>query len=219
MGRHETNRPLTKEEQKLVEDNHGLIYGYLFMKNYDLDSDLWNDLYTECALGLMQAARTYKEDQGTFSNFAYAVMRNYCSNYFSKKKRDENEQKTDVILDARFRAAKIDDSSSNLTLKDTIGVYDNTFIKMDVRDTWYRALESSFLNEKSTANKKRDKEIVTLYYIDGYNIAEIANKFGISKQRVSIILKRFNERFCMLYQDGSAPEEITYAENILTKLT
>lgn len=218
MGRHEINRPLTEEEQKLVADNHNLIYGFLSMKKYDLDYELWDDLYTECAFGLMQAARTYREDRGTFANFAYSVMRNYCSNYFSKKKRDGNEQKTDAILDAEFGKGSNNDESSGLTLKDIIGVYDNTFMRMDVRDTWHRALES-FLTDKSTTCKKRNQEIVILFYIDGYSPIEISKKFGISNRRICSILKKFNERFQMLYQEGSAPEEVIYAENILTKLT
>lgn len=61
---------MTREAQKLVEDNHNLIYK--FLRNYNLEDD-WYDV---AAIGLCKAANNYNSDKYEFSTYAYRCMYN-----------------------------------------------------------------------------------------------------------------------------------------------
>lgn len=61
---------LTKEQQKLVEDNHGLIYSFLQSRNLPFD-----EFYDLAAIGLCTAAIGFDPTKGyEFSTYAYRVM-------------------------------------------------------------------------------------------------------------------------------------------------
>ena len=62
---------MTKEQQKLIEDNHNLIYGVL--KEYNLDREDWYDI---AAIGLCKAAISYDNSIGEFSTLAYRYIHN-----------------------------------------------------------------------------------------------------------------------------------------------
>lgn len=62
---------MTQEQQKLVEDNHNLIYH--FLRKYKLEHDKWYDM---AAIGLCKAAISYDESISKFSTYAYKVMLN-----------------------------------------------------------------------------------------------------------------------------------------------
>ena len=59
---------MTKEAQRLVEDNHNLIYK--FLRNHNLEDD-WYDV---AAIGLYKAANNYNSDKYEFSTYAYICM-------------------------------------------------------------------------------------------------------------------------------------------------
>ena len=77
------NFKLTKEQQKLVEDNHNLIYSYLHKRHLPVDST--SDFYGDAALGLCTAAHIYDASLGfKFSVIAYKAMENEV-NYTLRK--------------------------------------------------------------------------------------------------------------------------------------
>lgn len=63
--------PLTPQQQKLVEDNHNLIYSLAYKKNINLD-----EFYGDLAIGLCKAALAFDENRGKFSTLAYTSMYN-----------------------------------------------------------------------------------------------------------------------------------------------
>lgn len=76
-------RPLTREEQKLCEDHHHIIYEV--MRRYRFtDSGL--DVYGEFALALMDAAQKYTSSERlrkfSFSSVAYQLIRNRVSSLY-----------------------------------------------------------------------------------------------------------------------------------------
>lgn len=76
-------RPLTREEQKLCEDHHHIIYEV--MRRYRFtDPDL--DVYGEFALALMDAAQKYTSSERlrkfSFSSVAYQLIRNRVSSLY-----------------------------------------------------------------------------------------------------------------------------------------
>lgn len=67
---------LTEKQKKMVEENHGLIYG--FAKQHRLDLDVW---YNVLAEALCIAATTWREDGGAaFSTYVYRKMWGYKVN-------------------------------------------------------------------------------------------------------------------------------------------
>ncbi len=82
-------RALTPEQQKLVEDNHNLIYHILNKMNLDIE-----EYYGLAAIGLCQAARNYSNTKAKFSTYACFIMRAVIHNEFTRK----NAQKRDGIV-------------------------------------------------------------------------------------------------------------------------
>lgn len=62
---------LNKEQQKLVETNHNLIYSFAKSNNIDVE-----EFYDVLAIGLCKAALVYDENKGMFSTLAYKCMSN-----------------------------------------------------------------------------------------------------------------------------------------------
>ena len=62
---------LTSTQQKMVEENHNLIYGMAHKYKINLD-----EYYDVLAIGLCKAAMTFDETKGQFSTFAYVTMLN-----------------------------------------------------------------------------------------------------------------------------------------------
>lgn len=76
-------RPLTREEQKLCEDHHHIIYEV--MRRYRF-TDPGLDVYGEFALALMDAAQKYTSSERlrkfSFSSVAYQLIRNRVSSLY-----------------------------------------------------------------------------------------------------------------------------------------
>ena len=62
---------LTSTQQKMVEDNHKLIYGAAHKYKINLE-----EYYDVLAIGLCKAAMAFDETKGQFSTFAYIIMLN-----------------------------------------------------------------------------------------------------------------------------------------------
>jgi RNA polymerase sigma factor (sigma-70 family) len=72
------NRALTSEQQKLVEDNHSLIYQFLHKLNLDIE-----EFYGIAAIGLCKAAMSYgTSNKVVFSTYAHHVMHAEIKNEF-----------------------------------------------------------------------------------------------------------------------------------------
>lgn len=66
---------LNKEQQKLVSDNHELIYRFLKIRNFSTDAV--EDWYGTAAIGLCKAAMIYDVGSGCdFEKLAYIAMNN-----------------------------------------------------------------------------------------------------------------------------------------------
>lgn len=78
---------LTKEQQKLVEDNIKLIY--FCLKKYDRNPND-DDWYGAAAEGLCRAAMWYEPDKGEFSSYATkCIFRSMSKEYANSKKQVE----------------------------------------------------------------------------------------------------------------------------------
>lgn len=71
---------MTEEQKQLIADNHNLIYS--FLQRYHLDEEEYYDL---AAIGLCNAAKSYKNDISKFSTYAYKCMFNIVCKEIKKK--------------------------------------------------------------------------------------------------------------------------------------
>lgn len=72
------------DRDKLIVDNHNLIYSYAIKNHLDIE-----EYYGILAIALIKAAENYKEDYGTsFTTFAFTIMRNSIIRDGKKRSRD-----------------------------------------------------------------------------------------------------------------------------------
>ena len=71
---------LTQQQQQLVEDNHKLIYFYLYRNSLSVD-----EFYDVAAIGLCKAAITYN-GQTKFSTYAYSCIKCEIFNELHRQK-------------------------------------------------------------------------------------------------------------------------------------
>lgn len=93
-------KPLTTQQQSVVERNHNLIYGFAHL--YDLPIETFYDILS---LSLCKAVQYYDESKGKLSTYAYAIMySDMCEYYRQQKKYHKIQQnvKKDLTNDETY---------------------------------------------------------------------------------------------------------------------
>lgn len=168
---------LTSTQQKLVEDNHNLIYGAAHKHKINLD-----EYYDVLAIGLCKAAMQYDESRGQFSTFAYQTM---LSEYFGVLRHNKIARAVpeNAIVSMNVQ---IDNGSENpISFADMIPANDDMEGNIVSKDY------VEFLCNKLQSN--RIKIIVTLL-ADGMTQADIAENLGVSRQRVGQCVDRIRKK-------------------------
>ena len=162
---------LTLEQQKMVEKNHNLIYG--FMHKHKISPDY----YGSAALGLCNAAIHYDPSFGTtFATYAYKAM---LQQYLCDKK-----------LELKYECAV---SLDEKILEDT----ETTLKNLLADEVSHLDLESSsYIKWVFEMLPLLDLKIV-LYKLRGYTLRDIGIKLGCSRQTIlnhlNIIKKAIQE--------------------------
>ena len=94
---------LTLDQQRIVSENHNLIYSLANKKSINLD-----EYYDVLAIGLCKAAIAFDSTKGKFSTLAYTVMLN------------EYKQELRKQMENTLRSSMIACGSSNRGLSDVI---------------------------------------------------------------------------------------------------
>lgn len=152
---------LTPEQQKLVEQNHKLIYFVLHKNNWSVDK-----FYDVAAIGLCKAALTYEAKSGfEFSTYATRVISNQVletMRYESAKKRNRRK---DISLDTikeDYLQITCEDTERSILLREAL----NKINELPVIQRWVAKLT-----------------------VGGYTQTEIAEKLGISITKVGKTLE------------------------------
>lgn len=176
----EKYEPLTKEQQKLVEENAHVIYAVFDKLNVNpykgVDID---DIYGKCAVALCRAAQLYDKKKGkmTFFNFAFT----YCE-WAVLKYNEHTAYDWDNTRSFDFNYN--DSEDRNFTLENIIADPHDS-ISSVIAVTFYKDL----LKNETSVNQKIINSIIC-----GESVVDIANKFGISRQRVYQIFSRFTKK-------------------------
>ena len=167
---------MTLKQEKLVEENHNLIFS--FLKKYKLDID---DFYDLAAIGLCKAVLNYSDKISNFSTYAYTCM--YTEVMMELRK---NSQKKTIpkekILYYNAETSNNDDTTEYINF---IPAKEN--VEEDVISNVIFNLFRNSLHEKS-------KYIFDLL-VNEYSIKEIAEITGTSKQNVSRVRINMKNKF------------------------
>ena len=165
-------KQLNKTQQKLVEDNHNLIYS--FMHKNKLSFDAVEDWYGTCAVGLCKAALTYNPDRNVkFNTLAYVCMSNEMKMVFRQQ---EKEIKNPLSLQYNL------DEEENISLQDCICSRNDEIGEIEFYTVFNKhydklnELHKNIISDKIytdlTQNELRDK-----YNLSQGYISKIYNKF------------------------------------------
>lgn len=169
------DKALTKEQQKLVEDNHGLIYSFLQSRNLPFD-----EFYDLAAIGLCAAASGFDPTKGyEFSTYAYKAMASRISVEFRQKRnlRAVPEDKL-MYYQAPITSGEWEDFSR--------------WIPCSKGRTDLDALAEIMFEEYIETIPPKAKDILLLSK-QGYPHKEIHAKIGCSPQYVSLVRNNFRK--------------------------
>lgn len=170
---------MTEKQQKLVEDNHSLIYA--FLNKYHFPSD---EYYDVAAIGLCQAAISFDEGVSVFATYAYQCMFTSVCRELRKKKR-VGHIPDDKILYYESTMYENNDSDTAIYINympSNENVENNTIVNI------------TFDNFKASLNKEEHKQIIELLRC-GYTQVQIAESMGCAQSTISGVKKKLLQYF------------------------
>ena len=175
------NDRLTSEQQKLVSDNHNLIYKYIIKNNIDEE-----EYYDILCIGLCRAAKVFDESKGRFSTIAFRCMENELNSYKrSQMKKSVIPEHLIISYDSTLQTyGEYDFSISELTNDDCID-----------DDMGFESAFVEFENKLS----KNEKFIVSLL-LNEVSQTNIAKMLGCKRQNVNYHMKKIREKAEMFLQ-------------------
>ncbi len=169
---------LTSTQQKMVEDNHKLIYGAAHKYKINLE-----EYYDVLAIGLCKAAMAFDETKGQFSTFAYITMLNEYNGVLRHNKTSSVIPAQNIVsMNIRMSS---DDGDCVVEFGDMFP--DNVDIEKDTAETDY----IRFLCKKIC--HPQEQEVIQLL-ADGFTQSEIAERIGVSRQRIGQLMNKIRAK-------------------------
>lgn len=176
---------LNDTQRKLVEDNHNLIYSFLNSHRLSLDAD--EDWYGTAAIGLCKAALAYDSSKKLkFGTLAYVCMENEvrCIMRVNGKC---------VVPDISLDYEYADESNNGCAMLGDV-IPDN-------KDFYYPVYLYDAIELATKKISDRDKKIIDLVIHSSHTDAEIGKMFGVTKQSVSRIYRKFINEIRKYFND------------------
>ena len=168
---------LTKEQKKLVEENHNLIYSFAHKNNLNV-----NEYYDILAIGLCDAAQTFDENRGAFSTVAYHCMKNRLYKYWDRFK-NKNMIPENIVVS--YDAPMAEDDSIGL------GYYLDVLANSD---STYDIVESNILKTELLNIFNGADRVVLDCIVNGETYREIAKRIGCTHQMIGLRVKRIRKK-------------------------
>lgn len=168
---------MTSEAEKLVTDNLKLAY-YTANKYYLKYNVEFDDAVSISYIGLIKAAEHFDASRKVkFSTYAIKCI----LTEFRKELRKQSRRVDTISLNTLIS------DNSDLTFADLFPDEDNHYLNIE-----YDEILQNCLSKLTD----REKEIVIDYlHNSGLKQVDLAEKFGISRQRVSIIINKFRDNY------------------------
>ena len=179
-------KQLNKTQQKLVEDNHNLIYS--FMNKNKLSFDAVEDWYGTCAVGLCKAALIFNPNKNiAFSTLAYVCMANEMKLVFRSQ-----EKEIKNVLSLQYTI----NEEENLTLQDCICSRSDEIGQVEFYTVF---------NKHYDKLNKTHKNIINDFICSDVTQKDLSDKYDLSRSFISKIYNKFlNNIYSDLY--GSEAE-------------
>lgn len=178
---------LTLEEQRLVEDNHNLIYSFIYKHlNGNID-----EYYDVCAISLCKAIKTYNTNQNVpLSSYAYCIIMNDVKAVWRATKaqhRIPNE-----IIDSYNEPISNGDDVNNGCMLDVIP---------NVENLENLIIDNNIVNVELDKFDEMHRGMIELC-LAGYKQKEVAKKYNVAKQTVNRYFRKFAQNvYDALYID------------------
>ena len=180
MDKQKTRKPLTDEQRKLVEDNIRLTYEFVHRKGFTYGYE-FEDAVQIALLGLIRAARTFKENKSKFSSYAFLAMQSQFNMEYRKIKRQKESGIINISL------------SEPIIKNEELYVEDIIVERQDSIENIETMIAIKNIYEK--LNDKEKQVIDMVFYAKEKEASQknIAKKLGVSQSFVSRTLKKFRE--------------------------
>ena len=163
------------DKANLVEDHMKLAH-YVARKYMNSMAVEYEDLFQQCCIGLVRAAKSYKEDSETkFSTYAVSCMENEMRMVYRKKFREYGKIACSLESEVKLPSGRVVELSELLI--DEKANFEESLINNDTLERLMNVLSS------------REKEIVIQNYILDYDQMKISRLMGCTSANVSRILK------------------------------
>lgn len=171
-------KALTKEQQKIVEDNMGLVYKFCSTQGNKYNFD-FEDTIQIASVGLIKAVIFWDKNKGSLSTLAYTCMnREFLMAIRSRNKHDK------LGCIQSLNEPLLSDLDYDLTLEDVItdnkNLIDFILLKTSVESAYAK------LNDKQ-------KDVVYRYLVLGQKQIEIAKSLNLSQAHISRIITKFKD--------------------------
>jgi RNA polymerase sigma factor (sigma-70 family) len=159
---------LTDAQRQIAEDNHNLIYGFLWQNHLDVDE--W---YGIIAIGYLKAVLQWDSDRGKLSTFAFLTMKSAYVREINRRNRLMRKESCISIHSPICDGANIEIGD---LLPDPYDLADQCVSRVD--------LEAAL--KKLTSDQRR----ILSMALDGVYQSDIAIVMGISQPSISRTLKK-----------------------------
>lgn len=178
-------KKLTEEQQKLVAENHNLIYSFLHHYHFEIE-----EFYDIAAIGLCRAAANFDASRGNaFSTYAYKAM---YSQILLFKRQEKNKKAIPPHQIISYDSEVSNEEGDTSFFVNSIASKEN-LEKEVVFTVFFEDYVQSLKNEK-------DKKILELLE-KGYSQKEIAEIFGCSRSRISMIKTKIKRHWEKILED------------------
>lgn len=164
---------MTKEQQRLVEENHGLIFHILKKYHFDID-----EYYGTAAVGLCNAAERFNPEHGAkFGVFACECIKNEIFRL--------NQEANRLHRKSNIGAVSFDNTTEDFNLEQVLA--------SDVVDPEEEAIVNITISRMRKKLNDQEKEVFDLL-INHKTLQECSRILGISKQRVHQVKKQIQKK-------------------------
>lgn len=177
-------RELGYTEETYKEDLK--IAKFVFYRHFKKWQTLKDDLIDIGIIRLCRVRERYDENISTYFNFACKVIERAMLRYVLAQFRQKRY--------INITSVSLDYEDENATLLDSIGIEDNTFEKL-CNEQMVQAIKDIILKCSYKGNNKpktRQKYLYD-YFINGLNTCQIGAKYGVSRQAVDLVVKKYKK--------------------------
>lgn len=158
---------ITDEQRKLVEENHNLIYSFLYSNQFSLEEH-----YDVAAIGLCKAAINFNPNKGySFATYAYKSM---MMNILQELRKGKNAKSIPEYQIYYYQAKMKNDEEDTNSHLNYLPAKENVENDVITQITFEKCLESF---------KDKEKQMILLLS-NGYTQREVGRKLGCSQPQV-----------------------------------